>query len=501
MADFDFNNIFGNNPDISNIIFDDNQLSIIRDQFQKEIVNPLFDKYKNLYTKLGDEISKNSNDRLYINSRTDIIGNILDKSKVQVIQQNINRTLEQFSQNVYDHSNKITNNFSDIGMSFISGLNQIFQNSSIDIGGKLNDFKSKLGENFSNFNFLKNIDVTSLNDKLQKKYSEIESNLNVDENITEEKPKKRKSSKLKSRSIPVDFDINQDLAEKLEPVKVENFTPKDFSDELTNNITVLIEETSSNRTLLEKINDSIFSIKSFTSTYFSMFDKMLSDILPSLSENNIGGGNMGLEQKKIGESIPEISLSEKTINQFKNLFSDLFASELFSGLFNLSNLQNLKDDINPFSEKNKSSWLNDIFGGFSSFLLGAGILMLLAGPIWDNFIKPWLEEKTGKTFKDFDEILGRIDQPFKNTAKWFVETGLLLKGVILDNVGKVFKTFADVIDNMDIAAKRAFTALADTAKAAKAGANIAGDVVKAGADTAKAGSMIAVRALEKEQQN
>jgi hypothetical protein len=519
MADFDFNNIFGNNTDTSNILFDENQLSIIRDQFQKEIVTPLFQKYKNLYDKIEDKISENSNNKSFIDKSSDPIG-IKDYKKSK----NINKKLD------------------DIANPFLV---------------KLENYYSELSKNLDNpsiFNFLPNINFTNLNDKIQKKVSDIENklNINIDENSLEETPKKTKSSKLKSRSAPVDFDINRDinekiepvkskelfkslepvkdknltekiepvkdknltekiepvkdknLTEKIEPVKDEIFTVKDFSDEFTDNIIVLIEETVINRTLLEKINDSIFNVKSFTSTYFSMFDKILSDALPNLNENNIGATSTGLEQKKIGDSIPEISLSEKTITQFKTIFSDLFVSDMFKGLFSSFNIDDLKEKLNPFSEQNKSSWLDSLLGGISTLLLGAGAIMLFMGPVWDEFIKPWLEEKLGVKLYNFDEILGKFEQSFDGISKWLITSGLYLKGVIFESLGKAFTLLGNVIENFDILVKKSFTYLDDVIKGAKAGAGAVGEAakfgsgaIKAGADVAKAGAVTGGEAVGK----
>jgi hypothetical protein len=415
MADFDFNNIFGNNADISNILFDENQLSIIRDQFQREIINPLFQKYKNLSDKIENKITENTNNKSFIEKSSDPIG------------------IES-----YKKSKNIDKKLDDITNPFLS---------------KLENYYSELGknlDNFSNFKFLPNIDFTNLNEKIQKKISDIENKLNfdVDTDITENVSKKRKPSKLKSRSVPNELiDINQDLTNKLEPLQNnnQNFTAKDFSDEFTNNITILIEETASNRTLLEKINDSMFSVKTFTSSFFPMLDKVLLDILPDISKNGLNSNAMGVEQKKIGEETPEISLSEKTINQFKSIFSNLFSSEMFKDLFDISKLNDLKDALNPISDENKMSWLDSLLK-FGGLILAGGALMSLLGPVWDGFVKPWLEEKLGIKIKTFDELLNGFEKLYEGIQKWTILGGLKIVGETFSGMGTLLTKFGTLLE-------------------------------------------------------
>ena len=513
MADFDFNNIFGNNTDTSNILFDENQLSIIRDQFQKEIVTPLFQKYKNLYNKIENNITENINNKSFIDKSSDPIG-----LKTYKKNRNIDKKLDD-----------ITNPFLLKLENYYSELSKGLDSPSI-------------------FNFLPNINFTDLNDKIQKKVSDIENKLNIiDVNNTEEIIKKRKPSKLKSRSIPIDIDnISQDITDKLEPVKDKdiikelepvkdkdiikelepvkdkdvfeniepvkdkdvfenlepvkdkdiikeleplnnNFTVKDFSEDFSDNITVLIEETSLNRTILEKINDSIFSIKAFTSTYFSMFDKILVDMLPKTNGNDYSSNNIGLEQKKIGEETPEVSLSEKTLNKFKYMFSDLFISDTFKELFNGLNINNLKDLMDSNVEKNDMS----LMGKIAALLLGAGLLMTLAGPVWDKFIKPWLEEKFGGTFKNFDELLGKYEKSFEASSKWLVTGGLGLTGKIFETAGKRLDDLATLFKTIDIGVQKIFTNFDEIVKAVKIGATAAIDVAKSSSIAIKAATTAA----------
>ena len=488
MADFDFNNIFGNNnTDISNILFDENQLYLIRDQFQKEVINPLFDQYKSFYKKIEDKISENSNNNSYIKKSSDIID------------------IES-----YKKSRNIDKRLDDIVNPFFSKLENYYDK----LGQSLNDF--------SNFKFLPNIDFTNLNDKIQKKISDIENNLNSQDlkESVEPPSRKRKTSKLKARSMPMVEDISEEITKQLEPVEdkkvseitkqlepVEdkrvtvdnkNFTVNDFSEELTNNITVLIEETASNRTLLEKINDSMFSIKSFTSTYFSMFDKILSDALSSSTENNIGSNGIGLEQKKIGESVPEISLSEKTINQFKNIFSDLFSSEMFKGLFDLANLENLKDSLNPLSDENQMSWLGSLLK-FGGLLLAGGALMALLGPVWDGFVKPWLEDKLGIKIKTFDELLNGFEKLYEGIEKWTILGGLKIVGETFSGMGTLLTKFGNLLEKGvtmfdDLVIKIAGIG---SKEAASIGAKVAGKSVTSTASAAGlAGEKLAIEGVE-----
>jgi hypothetical protein len=428
MADFDFNNIFGNNnTDISNILFDENQLYLIRDQFQKEVINPLFDQYKSFYKKIEDKISENSNNNSYIKKSSDIID------------------IENYKKN-----RNIDKRLDDI-------INPFFS--------KMENFYDKLGQSLYYYDFKKilpDINFTNLNDKIQKKISDIENNLNSEDLKESVEPlsQKRKTSKLKARSIPMVEDISEEITKQIEPVEdkkaseitkqiepVEdktltednkNFTVNDFSEELTNNITVLIEETASNKTLLEKINDSMFSIKSFTSTYFSIFDKVMADYLPDLVKNDNVSGKIGAEQKKIGDEIPEVSLSEKTINYLKDIFIGFNISDKKEELVGDTNLTDKIQEEGGF-------WSNLLYK-IGGILLAGGLLMSAIGPLWDNMFKPWLEDKLGIKIKSFDDILGKFSKIWDGMEKWLTLGGVGGVGFGLKMQGQVFETIGDIIE-------------------------------------------------------
>ena len=414
MAEFDFNNIFGNDStDISKILFDENQVSIIRDQFQKDIINPLFLKYRDLSEKLQDKIVENINNKSFIDESSDILG--IKK---------------------YKKTREINKKLDDIVNPFISKISNYYD----QVGKNLEDF--------SNFKFLPNIDFTGLNEKLKEKFSKIENN--IDE-VEIEIPKKRNRSKLKERSTPPlefisdtienyippqmvepkkEIELQPSPPQIIEPKKeIESFTLKNFRDEFFNNITILIKEIPSIRETIEKLNVGVFSIKSFVSEY-----------IPKLQTNISDGADTGGEQKTIGEKTKEIDLSEKTLKYLKDIFLSFPVDD---------KKDDIKMDTNSAIQKYQEEggfWAN-LLKNIGGALLGAGVLMSTIGPLWDNLIKPYLEDMLGSKIKNFDELLGKFSKIWEGMEKWLTLGGTGGIGFALKIQGKVFETIADILEH------------------------------------------------------
>ena len=182
----------------------------------------------------------------------------------------------------------------------------------------------------------------------------------------------------------------------------------------------------------------MFSIKSFTSTYFSIFDKVMADYLPDLVKNDNVSGKIGVEQKKIGDEIPEVSLSEKTINYLKDIFIGFNISDKKEELVGDTNLTDKIQEEGGF-------WSNLLYK-IGGILLAGGLLMSAIGPLWDNMFKPWLEDKLGMKIKSFDDILGKFSKIWDGMEKWLTLGGVGGVGFGLKIQGKIFETIGDIIE-------------------------------------------------------
>jgi hypothetical protein len=495
MADFDvsFNN---KNFDI-NLLFSEENIDIIRSQFQSDIIEPLFEKYKNFSDKIVKEIDRKTENKTEFNKHVDFIG------------------IDQISKT----RSKIKN---DIINPFLTKLESFYDN----LGKTLDENK--------NIKFLPKLDFSNINEKLEKKINEFENKIdqnNLEENIS---LKKRKET-LKSRS-PISTDKISDeientliegypkkLEKKVEtslndteikktpekvetslndteikktPEKVETFNENlenssnilDFMSEIIQNITILIEENALNRIVLENIKNDMFFIKTFTTDFFPNLDKILDDKLKNISgdflkQNIPTDGELGSEQKKIGDQTPEISLSDDTIKKFSIMFNSILDSDKFKDFFKKFDFSDLLDKINPIKkEEQEDSFLMKVLKA----ALGLGLLMTLIPLLWDNYLKPWLEDFTGLALKKFDEILGRFEKPYETAQKWLVQSGLTV-------IAKTFAALGNLVDNTIGLITKAGSFIADAVRGAgsalKSIATIATKSVEKGAITA--GSSVA----------
>jgi hypothetical protein len=140
------------------------------------------------------------------------------------------------------------------------------------------------------------------------------------------------------------------------------------------------------------------------------------------------------------EQIIEVTLSETTED---------FLTDLIKNQIDIDNLKIKTEKNNSDETSGKSSSILSILTGLMGL---AGLAMLVAEPLWNNFLKPYLSEKFNIDFKSWDELIGKFGQLWDGLSKWFFigagEIGLKFANVTYKSLAGILESTVGGFFNM-----------------------------------------------------
>jgi hypothetical protein len=251
------------------------------------------------------------------------------------------------------------------------------------------------------------------------------------------------------------FDFYKKITQKIE----NRGDDLSFLDDVINPIKIPDDE---NAGVFSEKRDGIWEqVLSYYDNYRDEVESKLDDLLddfniektPQKSPDLYGGkssetSNDFKDQKSIFDEPTEISFSKKTEEFIIKSLKE------FGGGDSETNFDELLGKINenPIEKKGFKilEFLKDLSMGLGLMLLSAGTLMMFAEPIWDNFVKPFLEKTFNLDLKTFDEMIAKFGQLWDGLSKWFTIGGLGGVGISLKIGGFIFESFTQIITkNLD----------------------------------------------------